>query len=81
MAVSSQNSDPLERALAAVAEEYRSRLDVQALDRAVELARAQAVHLRMENRPLLVGAALRDYLDSLWWHQIRPGTGRSASAR
>lgn len=65
MVMSSLSSDPLERVLSIVYEDYRARLDAQALDEAIALARGQAVHLGMENRPQLVEAAVRSYLDSL----------------
>jgi hypothetical protein len=65
MAVSSLNTDRLEQVLATVYEEYRSRIDANVLERAIDLARGQALHLRMENRPRLVEAAVRDYLESL----------------
>ena len=60
MAVPSLTADRLEQVLATLHEEYQSRMDVLVLERAIELAREQAVHLRMENRPRLVETAVRD---------------------
>ncbi len=65
MAVPSLTADRLEQVLATLHEEYRSHMDVLVLDRAIKLAHDQAVHLRMENRPRLVEAAVREYLESL----------------
>jgi hypothetical protein len=65
MPVSSPSSDPLERVLATMYEEYRSRLHPRTLERAITLARGQAMHLRMENRPRLVETEVREYLESL----------------
>jgi hypothetical protein len=65
MPVSSPSSDPLERVLATMYEEYRSRLHPRILERAITLARGQAMHLRMENRPRLVETSVREYLESL----------------
>ena len=66
MALSALSSDPLERVLAMVHEEYRSRLGAKDLARAIEVARSQAFHMGIENKPALVQQAVRDYLDSVW---------------